>query len=114
MLSQNPLRETQRRNLAATPHVGFLRVSGRRWAAARWIGPVDSGESGMRFVFPASRFLWDGAVVVQLDCGSGGPFCAVRVRERLWCLSAVGFLAEDSGKATYVPSLSTSKVDTLL
>ncbi len=85
-----------------------------QWAAARWIGPVDSGESRTRFVFPASRFIRDGAVVVQIDCGSGGPFCAVRVRERLWCLSAVGFLAEDSEKATYVPALTVSKVDTLL
>ena len=100
--------------MVSTPHVGFLRVSGRRWAAARWIGPVDSGESGMRFVFPASRFIRDGAVVVQIGCGSGGPFCAVRLRERLWCLSAVGFLAEDSGKATYVPARSGSKVETLL
>ena len=52
----------------------------------------------MRFMFLASRFIWDGAVVLQIDYGSGGPFCAVRLRETLWCSTDVWFLPEDAEK----------------
>ena len=72
-----------------------------QWACARLIWPVDSGKSGVRCMFLASRFIWDGAVVLQIDYGSGSPFCAVHLRETLWCSTDVWFLPEDSEKCTW-------------